>query len=144
MEDRRIYTGLTLTGTLPFLACALVPLAGYPAVAPFGNLDQLAATYGLAILAFLTGIHWATQLYRPGAAPVNLFIGSNVVFLVILLTYLVAELAYAIGAQILAFLLLIFIDDRLHYGGLITGNYLRVRQVATGIACLSLLVILIT
>ncbi len=65
-------------------------------------------------------------------------------FLVILFAYLVADLAYAIGAQIFAFLLLLFIDDRLHYVGLITGDYLRVRLVATGIACISLLVIVLT
>ena len=143
MEDRRTYTGLTLAGTLPFLACALVPLAGYPTVAPFGDLDQLAAIYGLAILAFLTGIHWATQLYRPNVAPINLFVGSNVVFLVVLFAYLAADVAFAIAAQILAFLLLFLIDDRLHYVGLISGEYLRVRLVATGIACISLLVILV-
>jgi hypothetical protein len=143
MEDRRIYTGLTLAGTLPFVACALVPLAGYPAVAPFGDLDRLAATYGLAILSFLTGIHWATQLYRPGVAPVNLFVASNVVFLVVLIAYVAAGLGYAIAAQILAFLLLFLIDDRLHYAGLIAGEYLRVRLVATAIACASLFVVLI-
>ena len=72
-----------LAGAAPFLACALLPIAGVEAFGRLGRLDQLASDYGVAILCFLTGIHWATQLYARAAAPFNLFIGSNVVFLAV-------------------------------------------------------------
>ena len=81
MEDQQTYTTLTLAGVIPFLACAFLPAAGIEAIEPFGQLDEVAASYGMAILCFLTGVHWATQLYTPERAPFNLFVGSNVIFL---------------------------------------------------------------
>ena len=134
MEDRRIYSSLTLFGALS--------VVGLAAVEPLGDLDRLTATYGLAILSFLTGIHWATQLYTPRKTPLNLFLASNVVFLVVLLTYIAGYLQIAIASQLLAFLFLLVVDDRLQYVGLITSDYLRIRVGATTVACVSLLAIL--
>ena len=143
MEDRRLYSSLTLFGALPFIACALLPLVGFATFGPLGDLDRLAATYGLAILSFLTGIHWATQLYTPRKTPLNLFMASNVVFLLVLFTYLAASLQIAIASQVIALLFLLVVDDRLQYVGLITSDYLRIRVSATALACVSLLAILI-
>ena len=47
MEDRPIYSALTLAGVTPFLACALLPVAGVEAIEPFGRLHQLAGDYGV-------------------------------------------------------------------------------------------------
>ena len=132
-----------LLGAMPFLACALLPLTGVTEIASLGRLDQLAASYGMAILCFLTGIHWATQLYARAVTPFNLFVGSNVVFLVVWIAYVAAGLQWAIAAQLLAFPLLLVIDYRLCQAGLISRQYLRMRTVATALACFSLLFILI-
>ncbi len=143
MESRPIYSTLMLLGALPFLACAFLPLTGVEELARLGALDQLAANYGLAILCFLTGIHWATQLYAPEAAPFNLFIGSNVVFLGVWIAYVAASHKWAIAAQLVAFPLLLVIDHRLHRKGLISQQYLNLRSVATALVSFSLLSILL-
>ena len=144
MKDRQIYSALTLFGALPFVACAALPFVGIVTIAPFGDLDRLAVTYGLAILSFLTGIHWATQLYLPEKTPLNLFVASNVVFLVVLFAYVAAGTAIAIASQLVAFAFLLVVDYRLHHAGLITSDYLRIRAIATIVASASFLAILLS
>ncbi len=144
MDDKTVYTTLVIAGATPFLACALLPIAGIDSIPPFGKLDELASHYGLAILCFLTGIHWATQLYSPDKAPFNLFIGSNLVFLAVWIAYVTSSLGWALATQLIAFPLLLAIDFRLLQAGLITRHYLGIRFVATALACFSLLFILIS
>ncbi len=142
MEDRPIYSALMLAGALPFLACALLPVVGVDSFGRLGPLDELAAVYGLAILSFLTGIHWATQLYGQATLPINLFVGSNVVFLAVVIAYLASSLSWALATQLLAFPLLLAVDYQLLQRGLITQHYLGMRFIATALACFSLLFIL--
>ena len=144
MEQRQIYSTLMLMGVTPFLACALLPFIGVVEIAGLGRLDQLVSSYGMAILCFLTGVHWATQLYEKEAAPFNLFIGSNVIFLVVWIAYVFADLPWAIATQLVAFPLLLAIDYRLLRGALISAHYLLIRGIATVLACFSLLLILVS
>ncbi len=97
----------------------------------------------MAILCFLTGIHWATQLYLRDYTGPNLFIGSNVVFLVVLISYVAFDLQTALATQLLAFLLLLALDYGLLGKGLISLQYLRMRAIATALASFSLLFILV-
>ena len=144
MNRQTVYTTLMLLGLLPFLACAFLPVAGVEEIPRLGRLDELASSYSVAILCFLTGIHWATQLYRVDSATPDLFIVSNVVFLVVWIAYVASELQWALGTQLLAFPLLLSVDFQLFGKGLISQNYLRMRVVATAVACFSLLFILIS
>jgi hypothetical protein len=144
MEERPIYSALMLLGAVPFLACALLPVAGVEELGRLGPLDQLASDYGLAILCFLTGVHWATQLYARSAVPFNLFIGSNVVFLAVWFAYVASSLQWALATQLLAFPLLLAVDFQLLQKGLISRHYLGMRFIATALACFSLLFILIS
>lgn len=144
MEDKSIYSALTLAGITPFLACALLPLAGVEAIEPLGRLDQLAGSYGMAILCFLTGVHWATQLYASEEVPFNLFVGSNAVFLAVWIAYVATNLTMALVAQLVAFPLLLAVDFRLQQTGLISRSYLGIRFIATALACFSLLFILVS
>jgi hypothetical protein len=143
MSDSRLYSVLALAGVTPFVACALLPLAGVDSLGPFGPLDRLAAVYGMAIVSFLTGIHWATQIYAPQESPFNLLLASNVVFLVTWFAFVLGDLDFALGAQALALLVLLGVDRWLHGTGLISRHYLNVRSTATGLAVLSLLAIII-
>lgn len=143
MNIRPTYMYLMLAGTLPFLACALLPLAGIESIRPFGPLDRVAAIYGLGILSFLTGIHWATQLFAPERTPFDLMVGSNLVFLAVWFAYIAASLNWALAAQLLAFPLLLAVDIQLAGAALISRHYLRMRFVATALACFSLLFILL-
>ena len=144
MDDKTVYSALVIAGATPFLACALLPIAGIDSIPPFGRLDELASHYGLAILCFLTGTHWATQLYSPDRTPFNLFVGSNLVFLAVWIAYVATSLGWALATQLMAFPLLLAIDFRLLQAGLITRHYLGIRFVATALACFSLLFILIS
>lgn len=144
MESRSVYSALTIAGVTPFLACAYLPVVGVDVIEPFGSLHQLASDYGMAILCFLTGIHWATQLYARDKAPFNLFVGSNVIFLAVWIAYVATSLQWALATQLVAFPLLLAVDFRLQQNGLISRHYLGIRLVATALACFSLLFILIS
>ena len=144
MKDAKLYFILAIAGAAPFIACAILPLAGIDSVEPFGRLDILAATYGLGIISFLAGVHWATFLYKAAAIPFNLFVSSNVLFLTVWFVYVLAGLAWVLLTQLLAFAILLSIDYQLRRTGLITRHYFGVRAVATALASVSLLVILLS
>ena len=144
MKSSNLYTSLAFAGATPFLACALLPLIGIDAIAPLGRLDSLASSYGLASICFLAGAHWATYLFRQADVQINLFISSNVVFLVVWFAFIGSEMAWTLVAQLVAFIVLLFIDYRLLQTNVISADYFRVRSVATALAVISLSVILIT
>ena len=144
MQDRKLYTLLTLAGTLPFIICALLPLLGIDSIPPLGNLHTLASSYGLAIICFLSGAHWGTYLSGQFRGSLNLFAVSNVIFLAVWFAFIGANLAWAISIQAIAFLLLLVIDYRLREGGTISAHYFRIRGVATVIAVVALLIILLS
>lgn len=144
MTDPRTYSLLTMAGVTPFLACALLPLMGVEALEPVGPLDRIAALYGLAIVSFLAGIHWATQIYELHKSSFNLLLASNVVFLLTWFAFVVGNLDIALAAQVLALLVLLGVDRWLYGSGLISKHYLKVRFVATALAVISLLVIILS
>ena len=135
---------LAFAGVLPFVACALLPFAGVTVVAPFGSLDQVANSYGLAIVCFLAGIHWATQVLRAGATPFNLMVVSNVVFLATWFMFILASTQWSLVTQVAALVTLLLIDMRLEKTSVITSNYLRTRIIATVLASAALLLIVFT
>jgi len=144
MKDSKIYSILAIAGTAPFIACAILTLAGIYSVEPFGRLDALAATYGLGIISFLAGTHWATCLYKAAITPFNLFISSNGLFLTVWFVYVLAGVGPVLLTQFLAFVILLLIDYRLLRVGLISEHYFGVRAMATALASVSLLVILLS
>ena len=143
IQDTKLYTALALAGTIPFVAAALLPLLGYDSLPHLGTLDQVVASYGLAIVCFLAGAHWGIYLSGRTADSLNLFVISNAIFLAVWFTYIGAGVQTAIGVQIFAFLALLLIDQRLRTGDVISATYLRVRTVATLIAVLSLFIVIV-
>ena len=143
IQDTKLYTALALAGTIPFVAAALLPLLGYDSLPHLGPLDQVVASYGLAIVCFLAGAHWGIYLSGRTADSLNLFVISNAIFLAVWFTYIGAGVQIAIGVQIFAFLALLLIDQRLRTGDVISAAYLRVRTVATLIAVLSLFIVIV-
>ncbi len=141
MNDRKIYSILTMAGVTPFVACALLPLFGVDSIYLIGSLGEVAAGYGLAIVSFLAGIHWATQLYDLQRTPFNLLIVSNIVFVAVWLVYALGSLSTALIVQALALVALLGVDRWLLGTGVITDHYLRVRSTATVLAVASLLLI---
>lgn len=143
-KDRNLYTSLALAGVLPFVACAVLPLFDMASIEPFGQLDQLANSYGLAIVCFLAGIHWATFLMRENQLPLNLMISSNVVFLGVWFMFVLTETAWSLLAQVVALVVLLLIDQRLKNDAIISESYFQTRVIATTIASAALVVIALT
>lgn len=141
MNDKRIYSTLTMAGVTPFVACAILPLAGFDSIGLLGPLADVAAGYGLAIVSFLAGIHWATQLYDRQQTGFNLLIASNVVFVAVWLAYALGTIEFALGTQIFALLVLLGVDRWLLNNGVITSHYYRTRSAATILAVFSLAMI---
>ena len=144
MNDKRIYSILAMAGVTPFVACAVLPLFGVDSVAPLGPLAQVAASYGLAIVSFLTGIHWATQIYDRQQSGFNLLVASNIIFVGVWLAFVLGSLEVALTAQLVALLVLLGIDRWLLSYGVISAHYYRTRSAATTLAALSLVGLLLT
>jgi len=144
MNNTRLYSLLAYAGVSPFVACALLPLAGIVSVPPFGPLDQLVNSYGLAIVCFLSGIHWANYLANKDDLPFNLMISSNVVFLLAWFGFVLGDLSVSLTIQIVCFAALLFVDWHLRSAGTITAEYFRVRFTATSLAIASLTVVLLS
>ena len=142
LEDTRLYAALAIAGTIPFIAGALLPLLGHPSLPVVGSTDQLVASYGLAIVCFLTGAHWGTYLAGRSVDSLNLFITSNVILLAAWFAYIGTAIKVALSIQVIALLVLLYIDRRLAAGSVISAHYLRIRTVATTIATVSLLVVI--
>ncbi|MDJ0748430.1 MAG: DUF3429 domain-containing protein [Woeseiaceae bacterium] len=141
MNDKRIYSVLTMAGVTPFVACAVLPLFGVHSINLLGPLGDVAAGYGLAIVSFLAGIHWATQLYELQKTSFNLLLASNVVFVAVWLVYALGTLGAALVVQAIALVTLLGLDRWLLGSGVITQHYYRVRGAATVLAVASLLLI---
>ena len=113
MEKKTLYSTLTYTGVLPFVACAAMPYVGVPELKNVGTFDYIARVYGLVIVCFLAGAHWGTFLYKRTESPDNLFITSNAIVLAAFFAFLLDAPAIVLFVLILAFLCLLFIDYRL-------------------------------
>lgn len=144
MDNTRLYSLLAYAGVTPFVACALLPLGGIVSLPPFGPLDQLVNSYGLAIVCFLSGIHWATYLAKKDDLPFNLMISSNVIFLLAWFGFVLGDLSVSLTIQVVCFATLLFIDWRLKSAALITSEYFRARLTATSLAIASLTVVLLS
>ena len=145
MTDSKLYSILTLAGAAPFVAAALLPLLGFDTIGPLGPAVDLATSYGLAIVCFLAGVHWATFLYGQVAEPpVNLFVASNVVVLGVWFPFLLAPAKWTLVALIVAFVFLLYVDYRLLAKQVIEPHYFRMRSTATALAVFSLLIVLVS
>lgn len=144
MTNRLLYSTLTYAGVTPFLACALLPFVGIASIPPFGPLDQLVNSYGLAIVCFLAGIHWANYLHSKDELPFNLMISSNAVFLLTWFGFVLGDLSVSLVIQIAALAILLFIDWRLQSVAVITAHYFHARLIATVLATASLVLVLMS
>lgn len=143
MEDRKLYAALAFAGASPFVACAVLIATGTPTLEPIGRLDAVVESYGLAIISFLCGAHWATWLYKKSESPFNLMVTSNVVLLAVWFAMLSGNVAVSLSTQVAAFLVLLYIELRIRRAGLIADHYFMVRGIATALAVMSLTLIVV-
>jgi hypothetical protein len=128
---------LACAGALPFVAAGLLSVAGTTSVPGIGPVQDATALYGLLITVFLAGIHWGQQLsdVKPG---VNLFAVSNVIVVVLFVSWLLLPMAAVILLLVVALGAILVIDATLLRDGVLSPVYFRTRFIITGIAMLSL------
>ena len=134
---------LTLSGALPFVACAACLVIGVTDVPLFGNVQTLLASYAIVILSFMSGVHWGQHLHIDATAGQRLALISNVITLSGWFAYLLAPFGVTLITCAIGFILLLMIDVRLRTSGHLTASYLGLRVIVTGIVVMSLAVAVI-
>ncbi|MGA0934762.1 MAG: DUF3429 domain-containing protein [Pseudohongiellaceae bacterium] len=123
---------LVIAGVLPFVAGTLLLLAGIRSLPGLGDTENVIASYALVISVFLTGIHWGQHLSR-GNMPINLFITSNVIAVLIWISWLILPVFAFLFFVVAVLVIMLIIDRRLFRDSIITRTYVVTRTVITGI-----------
>ncbi len=130
---------LIYAGSIPFIVGAVLLILDVPTVPLLGNVRDLTAAYGLVIAVFLTGIHWGQELSL-GHVRLRLFISSNIIALIIWLSWLLVSPEVFMAMLTLPYLVLLYIDLILCRKNLIDQAYYRSRLIITAVVICSLLV----
>jgi hypothetical protein len=124
----------------PFVASALLLWAGHVSVPVLGSVSNIAASYGLLILAFMSGVQWGQRLSGVETSP-NLFVVSNAVALAAWFSYLLLSPRLFFASLAALFAVVLMIDKRLAAEVHLSADYIRTRTVVSALVVLSLAVI---
>lgn len=124
-------------GAMPFVAGVWLLLISVPTLPLLGNVIEAMAAYGFVITVFLTGIHWGQQLSL-GYAASGLFVSSNIIAIIVWLSWLLVPRVTFLLVLAVLFLFLLSIDFVLRRKLLIRQDYFRSRIIITTlvISCL--------
>jgi len=131
---------LVFAGVLPFVAAAalvLMPLL------PGINARALFDSYLLVILCFLCGSHWGLGLALPGRLPLNVFLLSNAMVLLLWLSHLLLPASLFQLVALAVLLLLLWVDRRLHAAAVIHTWYFIARRRVTLLVALCVGIVLL-
>lgn len=115
---------LVFAGALPFIAATLLVLLP---VLPAFDARALFESWTLVILAFLCGAHWGQGIAARGKTPLNLFIASNLLAVLLWLVHVFLPGTAFLLLALLELALLLWIDRRLHAHELIDQWYYLTR-----------------
>lgn len=129
---------LAWSGVLPFAVSAIAIQAGW--TLPWvGSPARLIEVYGLLILGFMAGVHWGQMLSRPAAMPINLYISSNAVVLLVFASALLRPGPTFPLCLLGGFGVLLWVDWHLYRAGRIDRAYWRMRWQVSGLVAVCLL-----
>ena len=131
---------LAFAGALPFVASALWLWSGHASVPVLGSVANIAASYGLLILAFMAGVQWGQKLSGI-ATSLNLFLISNAIALAGWFAYLLLSPKLFFASLALLFATVLMVDKRLAAEGHLSADYIRTRTAVSALVVLSLAVI---
>ena len=131
---------LAFAGALPFVASALWLWSGHATVPVLGSVANIAASYGLLILAFMAGVQWGQKLSGI-ATTLNLFLISNAIALAGWFAYLLLSPKLFFASLALLFAVVLMVDKRLAAEEHLTADYIRTRTAVSALVVLSLAVI---
>ncbi len=143
VQQAPLFAVLAGLGALPFVAFAVLNLAGIDSVPLAGPVRQAAAIYGLVIASFMAGAHWGTYLYTADRAPANLFFSSNALAIFVWLCFMIGGPSATLVGLLPVFAFLLAIDSGLYRRRLVSAAYFRTRCVVTGVVGVSLLATLL-
>jgi hypothetical protein len=130
---------LIYAGALPFVAGALLLVAGIHTLPLLGGVAGGVAAYGLIIVVFLTGIHWGQQLSL-GRAASGLFVSSNILAVAIWVAWLVLPEKHFMVFLAIPLVVMLVIDRKLCRAGVLEKEYLFSRGVITAVVIATLFV----
>lgn len=131
---------LVFAGALPFIACTLLVLLP---LLPAVDVRSLFDSYALVILAFLCGAHWGQGIAARGTAPLNLFLASNALVVLLWLTHAFLPATPFLLLVLLTLALLLWIDHRLYASELIDYWYYLTRIRITLIVAICVVLVLL-
>jgi Protein of unknown function (DUF3429) len=131
---------LAFAGALPFVASALLLWAGHTSLPVLGSVSNIAASYGLVILAFMAGVQWGQRLSGVETT-LNLFLISNATALAAWFSYLLLSPRLFFASLAVLFAVVLLIDRRLAAEGHLSADYVRTRTAVSALVVLSLAVI---
>jgi hypothetical protein len=131
---------LAFAGALPFVTCAVLLWAGHVSFPVLGAVSNIAASYGLLILAFMAGVQWGQRLSGVETS-LNLFLISNAVALAAWFAYLLLSPKLFFASLAVLFAVVLMIDKRLAAEGHLSPDYIRTRTAVSALVVMSLAVI---
>lgn len=140
-NQKRLYFYLAYAGTIPFLLCAILFAFKIQKIPILGNLSTVISVYSLVIASFMAGAHWGQHLNQNGKWPLFLSVTSNIVAVLLWLSYLVLPFGGFLMAVAAIFTLLLLIDKKLFQAHLITQPYYQARYIVSLIVIISLIII---
>ena len=137
--NNHFYTWLAYLGALPFVLCALLITNDHLHIYSLYNTFDVINSYALVITIFMSGIYWGISLAREEPGLRALLPVSNIITVLVWLTYLFLNSPYILLVYVVAFMFLVLIDFRLRKAGIITAYYFKLRCGVTAIVLASLL-----
>jgi hypothetical protein len=145
-----LYQTLTYLGTIPFLFAALIGLSPYLIIPDFIGGDiaysgfkakALMHSYAVVILSFLAGIQWGISFQQD--KPTRLLLVSNVLAILAWLSLMAFATKFALSVLFFGFIIALITDLLAHNNQLIPTWFWQLRQKASFIVCLSLLIVIL-
>ena len=137
---KKLYLYLTYAGALPFIICAVCLALDITSMPLLGATKQVLSVYALIIATFIAGNHWGQHLYMKDKWQYHLPISSNVIVVTLWFGFLILPFKPLLVIFIVAFLVLLVVDQRLFRHNLITRRYFQMRCFATAIVVSALVI----
>ena len=137
---KNIFPYLTYAGAIPFIFCAMCLSIDIRQLPLLGSVEKILSIYGIVISSFLAGVHWGQHLHIQGFWNRALPILSNIIAVLLWLGFLMLSFKMLMAMFVAAFIILLFIDQRLFQIDLITRHYFQTRCIVSAIVVFSIVI----
>lgn len=139
MPPRHVFQAhaLTYAGTLPLVAGVIAAYLKVGAIDPL----TLVRIYAAIIIAFLSGIHWSCYIFFSSKCPRNLLVTSSAITLLAWSSLMFPQVKLALVLQSLCFLYLLVLDYKLKEAKILPAWFYALRNNATAIVVVCLMML---